>query len=239
MQIFIPLANTSHNNYLELRYALRSFQKYLHQIDEVFIYGGHPSWITNVNHYRFGDIDHPRYKEHNIYKKTRAACLNPDIKDDFLFCNDDHFLLSNYRGELFPYYYHQSLNDTLHRKGGMDPYKYTIIYTMQHLLGKGVTTHDFDVHCPIMFNKEKFLKFVGGMNWERPFGYCIKSIYANQAGIAPVKYADLKFRQHLSQKEIFTQIKGREFFSTDDRLMTEDMITVLNKRFPKPSIYEL
>ena len=127
MDIVIPLIEWSVNNFSELRYALRGFEKHIHSIDKVYIVGPLlPEWAQNVEHIFFKDDEDPRFREWNIYMKLME--YGKDKNSDFIYTNDDHFLLK--RWDDFGYNFKSSLKQTLNQKDYGDPYRKTILNTI-------------------------------------------------------------------------------------------------------------
>lgn len=92
MQLVIPL-HKSRINYQDLRYALRSVEKYGNFDGEVVIVGEKPAWIKNVTHLKLTDDPNEWYKERNIYRKILKSF--EVVGDNFIFMNDDHVLLKD------------------------------------------------------------------------------------------------------------------------------------------------
>lgn len=238
MDLFFPLSE-SHNDHIELKYCLRSVQKYLSDVGKVFVVGANPSWIKDIEHSPFPDVEGARYRENNIFHKTKAGCLIPEMSDDFLFMNDDIFLLTGFKASQYPNLYSGNLHETMRSRHVRDPYQQTVIQTMSFLMSMRLTTNDYDIHCPIIYNKAKYLKSVGSLKWDRAFGFCIKSLYGNMNKIGGTEYPDLKLRRMLMRDAIRKEIRGRDFFSTDERYVNNDLIDMLNSLYPKKSKWEL
>src|SRR5690606_18188809 len=106
--------------------------------------------------------------------------------DEFLFFNDDHFLLAPWDPATF--HYKRSLQESLSSRKVQDAYYRTLHNTIA-LLGGG---NNFDTHCPILYNKERFRRTVGTAPWYRPYGFAIKSLYCHLNGIEGSRYPDCK-----------------------------------------------
>ena len=103
MIVCYPL--TTQLDYTELRYSLRSIEKYLQDVEEVIIVGDNlPDWINNVTQIILPDIKGK--KQLSIRRKILAA-LN--YTDEILFMNDDVYFLKPSND--FPYYYHGYLKN--------------------------------------------------------------------------------------------------------------------------------
>jgi hypothetical protein len=225
------------NKGYELKYALRGVEKYLSGVGEVFIVGDLPEWCQNVIHIPFeqtrGNI---KWKERNIFEKVLTACNDERVSNSFLFMNDDHFLLSDYEAGKFPDYWHE---DLLYNQA-MGDYGLTIKNTLMALVLR--STFNYDCHAPAIFNRYTF-RCVGRHDWDKPFGYALKSLYINMFNnegkqYPDFKYPDLKIKAPLTYPEITELIKDRKWFSISDRALNQDMKTVLNELYETPSRYE-
>lgn len=232
--IVIPLGNGSRWNDTELRYCLRSVEKLLTGYGEVFLIGEKPSFLNNnIIHIPCPDHGDKTYdKERNIYTKIMAAIADQRVTDDFLFMNDDHFLLQDYEAGTFPYYCQGWLSEFM----TVTDYKNTVRNTIDWLLGRDCPY--FDIHCPIVYNKEKFTWCVPHADWGKQFGYCIKTIYCEINAITAPEYPDLKINEVLPASKIREQIAGRTWFSIGDRAREGGLLRVLQELYPRKSKYE-
>lgn len=231
--IVIPLGVGSRWNNTELRYALRSVEKHLIGYGEVFIVGEKPDWLRNVVHIPCRDYGDKTYdKERNIDCKIIAACADDRVTDNFLFMNDDHFLLQDYQAGDFPYYCHGWLSEFM----TVTDYKYTIGNMLQ--VYKEPMPY-FDVHCPIIYNKYLFVDAMANLDWSWRFGYCIKTAYCNSiVGLKAIEYPDLKINEVFTADHIRKQICGRPWFSIGDRAREGGLLRVLQDLYPHKSKYE-
>lgn len=208
----------------ELKYCLRGIERYIPD-PEITIIGDLPQWIRNVTHIPFKDNPQNQFRSRNIYDKIML------VDYDFLFANDDHFLLQPFSADTF--HYSGTLLSELQRPHLSGSYRKTV----QNTLSVFGDIKNFDTHCPI-FYKAEFLKQIN-VDWTRPQGYCIKSVYAHLAGIEGTEYPDLKIRTPLPEKQIKKLIEGRPYFSTGNYCFGKPMVNVLEEIFPEKSIYEL
>lgn len=232
--IVIPLGHGSHWNNTELRFCLRSVEKHLTGYGDVFIVGEKPDWLRNVIHVPFDEGFAPKAydKERNIFNKIMAACADERVTDSFLFMNDDHYLLQDYEAGRFPYYYDIVLNEFM----TVTDYKYTVKNTLDYFLG--ALLGNFDVHCPIVYNKETFTWRMPLADWSKKFGYCIKSMYCDINGVIGDRCPDLKINECFTAYQICELIAGRPWFSIGDRAFDGGISEVLQELYPKKSIYE-
>ncbi|HYH14835.1 MAG TPA: hypothetical protein VD794_06440, partial [Flavisolibacter sp.] len=98
-----------------------------------------------------------------------------------------------------------------------------------------------DIHCPIVYNKQDFIKSLGRLDWSVPYGYCIKTVYCRRALSATTFHycPDLKIEQPLlPYARIIHQLAGRPWFSIGEAARQGDLLQVLNDLYTLPSKYE-
>lgn len=237
MDVVIPLGNGSNWNNTELKFALRSLVAYCHNVDNVYIIGEKPNWIKSIVHIPAMDMQGSQYKERNIYNKIMIACSLAELSPDFLFMNDDHYLLS--RIPPLWCYYHDMLSTTVDNRVAHDSYYYALRNTLEVLDSKHLPTKNFDCHAPVVYNKDKFKRVMSTYDWTVHYGYVIKSLYCNTLGINGKKCEDLKITSHLKCAHLEALVSGRKFFSIGDGATGSDMEIFLQYLFPKKSKYEL
>lgn len=213
--IVIPYRITNHTK--ELRYCMRSIETYLTGVGQVFIVGDLPDWIQNVVHIPFADNPDWRYKERNIYEKTQAACNDERVSDPFLFMNDDHYLLGRMAASSTPYLYGNCLTS--------GKYNDTTLSNTFGVLGSWAF---YDIHFPILYSKERYKRAVGRVDWNKHYGYCIKSLYCCYNEIQGARVDDQKLR-------LPNERPTGTWFSTSDKSFTE---SIMQELYPNKSKYE-
>lgn len=95
MDIVYMFKQSEENDSDELRYSLRSLRNIPH--DKVYVVGEKPAWLKRAVHInvaqntvRDGDIP-TKYK--NVANNLRTAAATDEISDDFIFMNDDFFIM--------------------------------------------------------------------------------------------------------------------------------------------------
>ena len=222
MDAVIPFIH-SDNADIELLFALRTLSSHAKHIDRVFIIGDQPDFTNEkVVVYPF---EQKGTKDYCIAKKTEFACTLDQVSENFLFMNDDHFFTKDI-SEDYPYYYR---NETIKgRKNNI--YKSYIDQTMLYLESLGKQTRDFDVHCPIIYNKKKFLELTE--HWNSKKNYLVKSMYGNCNHIEGVEYHDCKIRK-------FGEMAFKnECFSIYDIALYNGTLKWLGENYTQPSRYE-
>jgi hypothetical protein len=233
--IIIPLGTGSRWDNTELRYCMRSIEKHLTGYGDIFIIGEKPDWLRNVIHIPHDEGFNPQSyeKDRNIFNKIMAACADERVSDDFLFMNDDHFLLQDYEAGKFPYYCYGWIDEFL----TVTDYKHTVANT-----NAAIDTQDAvyaDIHCPIVYNKFNFKAVISQLDWSRKYGFCIKTVSCNAVvGLKATEYPDLKINEVYSADKIRKLIAGRLWFSIGDRAREGGLLKVLQELYPHKSKYE-
>ena len=230
IDIVIPLGKGSTWQDNELRICLRAIEQHLTNYRNIWIVGEYPKWLQHCYHIPLQDKQ-KLIPDKNIMLKIKAACEEKEISDTFLFMNDDHFLLSNYDAETFPYYWDIYLGKAYELRGD-SPYGRRIRNTLESLLTESVTLFHYDTHYPIVYNKQNFIeRVVNPVDWEvNKYGYIIKSLYANYE---PMNKA---IRIHDCKSNEIPR-DGWKCYSTMPHL-SEGVKQYLFRRFPNKSKYE-
>lgn len=251
IDILIPLGKGSRHDNLELRYCLRSIEKHLTGVEHIFIVGEKPGWTQNVIYIGCPDNPNNWERARNIYRKIMvgigwidttlgSADWSPikRLSDNFLFMNDDHFLLTAYTAQSFPYYHRGQI--ALHDFVSNQPQYHQYQNTIRHRFGSDY--YDFDVHCPIVYNRKKFIEVSSELKEWPEYGYAIKTLYANDMIDTTnwVPCEDLKFSEPLMKESIYRALEGRPWFSIGDKcLKSGAMKEVLQELYPNKSKYEV
>lgn len=231
MTVAYPL--TVQFDYTELKYSLRSIEKFLPQPFEVVIVGNYlPEWINNVIQIEVPDV--PGRKQLSIRKKILAAL---EYAEEILFLNDDVFLLrpSPYHVAddvdwlekylMFPYFWHGMLKN--YSESGSKP-------LMKELEKMGKPAKHFDGHYPLIYGqnfKELSVKFSEDV--------IIKSMYCNALGIEGVFIPDCKLHASQAKPEIIREfIKDKPCFSTGSYSLAS-ALPILHELFSERSKYEI
>lgn len=206
--------------------SLRSIEKHLSNYGDVIIVGEKPDWIQNVTHIPLDDI--PNEKDYNIMLKTERALQEVDR---LLFFNDDHYLLSDFDAEGFPFYYNDTIDNYVKRRG-LDGYGRRANNTMKHLKSRQLPTKFFDIHTPIIYERQPFIENVVNLDWKQyKEGFVIKSLYANALKIEGTEQKDCK--------GISPPTNGAKIFSSNNAKPRASVQRFLIEKFPNKSKYEL
>ena len=96
----------------ELRYSLRSVEKFVTGIRNVFIIGEKPSFINDqVIHIPYKDVY--TNKARNIMAKILRACNDSRMTKNFMLWNDDYFAIQPFSAIDYPYYFKCDLHHSV------------------------------------------------------------------------------------------------------------------------------
>lgn len=240
IDIVIPLGKGSvwGNNH-ELKYCLRGIEKYLSNVGHLYIVSNKlPSWLTNVTLLYADDEKGSEWKDRNIYRKILCACENEDVSEDFLFMNDDHFMQDVFELPDFPYYYREhDMQETIDKNINNIAWKTSIQNTRNYLVNNGYECKMFDTHTPIIYNKSMFNK-LSKLDWNTPYGYGIKSLYANMNRINGTLCKDGKlFPSETSETSIKKRVMDNPCFSTSSYVPIQQQ-EFIESLFTEKSKYE-
>lgn len=236
--VYILASNGSHWRNNEIRYSLRSLQKHLKGYRNIYVIGEKPAWLNNVIHVR-ADDPYKYNKEANICNKIKIACEHPDISDDFLFINDDHFFLQDTNiNEILPY---SKKDADLHpsRETNLNKYELCRLNTWRALKEKGLTTYLYDIHTPIIYNKKKFLEVIKQYPWDNDdIGFVVKSMYGNTLDLGHFPYKDCKIDKEVTKEQIDEKLADRWIWSIGDHALSPVTIKYIDELYPIASKYE-
>lgn len=173
MDILYILGRGSKHDDKELRLSLRCLENNAEGFDRVFIVGNCPDWLQNVVHIPAEDT---WTAENNAFQKILKACKN-GISDNFILMNDDFFMLKHTNLEFYPDY----IRGWLNFRKKTDPYSLSINRTINALRPYCKYPFNYEVHCPIKFNKNKMLLLDGIAEYfkKEDTGLLVRSFYHN------------------------------------------------------------
>lgn len=201
----------------ELKFAIRSIEKYLTGWQEIVLIGTAPGWFTG-RVIEAGDIE--GRKEESIYKKM---LLVNDAA--FIRWDDDHFLLQPLDVTKIYNWHDGYLKDY---RNGSARYQAAVGRT----LDIDPDMLNYDIHAPMKFIRGLFNFMFSDMTGD----ICVKSYYRSLTPYDGRHMDDLKIGQWMPKEEIKNLIKGRLFFSTGT--LFTPMIELLNELYPDKSKYE-
>lgn len=235
MDVVYILGNGSKWQNLELRYSLRSLEKYV-RFNRVFIIGERPDFLNGEAVHVPNKAKHTN-KARNIMENVLLACNDDRISDNFLFLNDDYFFTGNVEPEAYPFYYKCDLKQTVRMQGG--EYRQHVSSTIKALEKLDLPTLNFDTHYPIRYNRAILKDVINLYDWNRPYGYVLKSLYCNSTGIQGEHRLDCKYYSPLKPEAWQRVSEGTEVFSIADACLNKYLRDWLKSSYPDKSRFEI
>jgi hypothetical protein len=207
----------------ELRYSLRSIEKNMPN-GKVWLVGNRPEWYIGELIY-VSDIGN---KFDNIRNCIEIVSSHPDISENFILMNDDFFAL-NKMNEI-PTLHGGLLLDKITRyKELRMPSKYIRLLELtykQLVLNNIVDPIDYDIHVPMVMNKNKLKDSL-------KIAYFPRSAYGNYASIGGEKINDVKIYGSANNINL-----NNYYISTEDRSFIVLKNKILKEMFSEPGKLE-
>lgn len=205
------LGSGSLANNLEILYSIRSLEKHMLDLVNIYVIGDEPLNVPGVEHIHA--YDRTRDKWVNAYEKVIRACDVPQISEEFLLMNDDFFLTENMLGSEWPFYALKGSNG-----GSCGPLS-------------------FHVHCPVRVKKEWYKNMP--FSCDQKACRSPRSFYANFYHAPPKFSDDFVLRVGHGMRPADVQISSWPCFTISDSAMLDpDFVLWLHERYPDPSRFE-
>ncbi len=192
----------------DIKFALRSIEKYLIGYRNVYLIGIRPTWCSIDKFIPVQDLSLSDHKERNIILKILAACENKDISENFVCWHDDHFLLKHIHVSAIKNWFDIPLKEKEKQKLTTN-YRKALENTIELTQGKKQLN---PIHAPIIFNKEKFKALFKDIRKE----VIIKSIYMADEEVSEMKDCKIHELFDNTKEKVYRRINGRHFFSCSE-----------------------
>ena len=220
----------------ELRYSLRSVEKYVSGIRNVIVIGENPNFLSDqVTFIPYKDVY--TNKARNIMAKIKRASTDCRITKNFALWNDDYFAIEPFSMPEYPYYFKCDLAHSVRINKG--EYKLHCEETLKVLMANNLDFKNFDCHYPIVYDKFKVMKMIEKFNWNTKHGYVFRSMYCNYWSIPGEFRLDCKTNTSLPAPHIPKIVEKNHFLSIGDGALNMAMRSYLMNRFPNKSKYEI
>lgn len=205
-------------NKTELFLSIKSVWNFLKGYRHIYVVGDYVTFPTVKS---VISLQHGTSRYNNSYLKIVDACNHPDISDDFLLMNDDFIFLKPVHVNDIPTYYLEgeierlstNLKDTRHS---------LFKNTVEHLKSEDKPLNHFDVHFPMVINKEKFLSMPSDKD------YAYRSLYGNLFS-ENLKHLDQGDNVCKTLPEFSKKFETFSIISTHNHLIQEAKLNVLSK----------
>lgn len=239
MDIVIPLGTGSEwNDNDELRYCLRSFEKNLKDLGNVYIVGHKPAWLQNIKHIEYPDTL-LRNKDGNLIAKVMAVCSESELTSKFIRLSDDQLLLKQIEShELKPYYIELILPEH-----PISRWKQRLKRAFDCLQHKGLTSYNYESHIPMIVDKLLFPKIMMEFPYyEENGGVTINTPYFNTV-LQEHKLLPSVFKESIEDPCTVSQLipifQSRTIVNYNNNGFNDDLKAVIKDLFPNKSKFEL
>ena len=247
MDILYVLGKGSKHNNIELRYSLRSIERYGINVGKVYLVGYDPGFLSDkVTFIPCDDKYMDKYngKHKNIIAAICHAVENSDIGEEFLYSSDDHIYIKETNFDLYPYFCRGNLPE---RPAKFDDkrseYHFSLLETRELLTKHGLTCYRFSQHGNTHMSRSAIRNamplikesFNGDYGCE-PTCIILNSLYSYKPFLITTR-ADLKLGKERTVDFLLEHTRDREVFSICDN-PDESIWQYLNKLFPDKSKYE-
>lgn len=223
----------------ELRYSLRSLEKYALDLGRVFIVGEKPPWLTGVVHIPVKDTCRCN-KDANIINKVRAA-IKAGCTERFIFASDDQCLLAPVRLADLPAYASGDL--AAKQEWGKGKWWRRMWATRDWLVAHSLPARNFDVHLFQPHSATAFKKITDEAPYASSNGFCINTLTLNRPEIVPhdlgsVKASFYNGKVSLDRVRSSCSAPGRIHLGYNDAALKAGVHRFLAERFPEKSRFE-
>jgi hypothetical protein len=241
--VVYPIGSGSGWKNNELRFSLRSVEKYGINTGKIFVVGLKPGYLSGeIIHIPANDIYNPKINaDGNIIHKVLAACKDERLSENFLFINDDHLLLKPIDLKEMPNFHKGDLNSYPEKYWKLNYWRGRLKQTKESLNQHGLPALHYDCHTPILFNKWRFPEVMNKFNYQEGCGLTMKSIYGNSI------YARNNRLLNGEKKTVFSpyteqmineRMAGCMLMSFNDTGLNQALKIWLYKHFPEKSRWE-
>lgn len=219
----------------ELFYSLRALEENW-QYKSVWFCGGCPEGLKPDCQMKVAQTGLNKWDR--VRNMLIKICKNNNITEDFWLFNDDFYVLKKiseemppqYNGELMGY-----IERTERKQNGKDGFTKRLRQLHQKLIEAGLTTLNYEVHKPMLFNRKKLLEVL--QKFPDTPGY--RSLYGNYWKIGGENRHDMKIKV-LKFTPIDKVSNFWEFVSTSDESFDHGNVGELIKsRFTERSRFEI
>lgn len=245
MDILYVLGSGSKHNNMELKYSLRSLERYCINVGRVYIVGECPRWINKkeVTHIPCNDPYERKCK--NIWHKVLYAIDHCDISNEFLLSADDIFHVRPIDLDHYPYYHKNGCDVTVPEslKGSsigeiiqetrnlLDKYHYPV-----EDFGGGHCLHH--VNVSILRKMPKMIADVFAGERGGAFDVIMGNAIVKLTHPVTVKRKDIKLQSVDDEKDLFEQIGNAESFSINNSVLDGYLGRWFRKEYKRKCKYE-
>ena len=234
----------------ELRYSLRGIEKYGKNVDNVYVAGYCPEWLSDKVHKvpmesQYLHSSNLIEKHINMFEAILYTIDNTNIGDDFLVSMDDHFYIREVDFDNYPIYAKIVGGNTQLAVSKKPPTKYGrfVLKTKEFLQSLGLPTYYFTLHRNMHVFKETVNQcrdIIATIKEKKiecePFIFLLNYRYNKEPfEFTPIK--DIKIKEVSSWNRVDPNVT--EVFSTYNFETDSELDLKIKGLYPDKSKYEL
>lgn len=239
VDVVIPLAGDTTGNFEELKYCLRSIDKNVKDLGQVYILGPYqPRWLQRAK-FLYIDDPHKRNKDANIINKVLTAIRVFNL-GNFIFWSDDQVLIQEtYLGNMPPVYNIRP-PDAFRAKEG-NRWHARVGNTFDYLESRDIhLPYNYESHVPQRYDGQKVLEVMKDVDYGKLPGYSINTLFMGLLGVTGgINQNAIKATSEANYDNL-TQLNDRILFYGYDtagfKLKAREMVS---KMFPDKCRFEL
>jgi len=225
----------------EIRFSLRSVQKNLKGVRNIYVVGEYPAFLQNVIHVPAKDILDPGVNaDGNMTYKLLHACSIPELSDNFLFMNDDFIIMQPMVAAEIPWMHKGDMKNRPEKFWKEQFYRYRLRRTFETLCERMQTTLQYDYHAPMLMNKNDFRTVMAEFDWHEGIGLTFRSIYGNAMQL-PAEHLTTQKKtvyKNYTYAELVQITETAQFLGYNDQGLNKPLMYWLWKMFQEQSEYE-
>ncbi|NCB43568.1 MAG: hypothetical protein EOM59_13260 [Clostridia bacterium] len=230
----------------ELRYALRSIEKYGIPEDKVFLLASKlPDWVSDeVTLVKCEQIQGKRFaKSFDAVAKLKAAIAHPDIPEQFIYTYDDTVFLSRIDFAI-PTIAVSKINLLkISNFDGSATWIEVLSNSIERLRANGLPTYNYETHLPRTLEKSKLAELFAKFGFQkRP--YLVSTLYYNYFCSEPEyelfdgQLIKADIRTDLSPEQIAEIVKYKACLNYNDAGLNIHLKNYLSEKFDQKSRFE-
>lgn len=229
--ILIPVGAGSAHDDLELRFALRTIERFAIGWRRVFVVGRIPEWLRETDRIvRVAKGEARGNKAFRIAAKVLWACKHLPLTATFLFWNDDYFLLNPIDVRGIPPHFH---GDT--SRPDSTGWRAMLDRTGRALRAAGYPSRHYDLHIPMPIERDRFIATREWWEASRQHALTMKSLYGNIHCTDEAQPArDAKVGGEWARR-IDRLARHRWVISCNDEAIAAGLASWLEAQHPRPS----
>lgn len=230
----------------ELRYALRSIEKYGIPEDKVFLLASKlPDWVSDeVTLVKCEQVQGKRFaKSFDAVAKLKAAIAHPDIPEQFIYTYDDTVFLYAISSFIPTIAVSKIGLLKISALDGSAIWREVLSNTIERLKVNGISTYNYETHLPRTFEKSKLTELFEKFGFQkRP--YLVSTLYYNYFYSKPEydlfdgQLIKADIRTDLSPEQIDEIVKYRAFLNYNDAGLNQHLKDFLSEKFYQKSRFE-